>query len=148
MPVGDYSAVHFFYGKEVSDPSIFERKEIGDCFTSFTAGYEQEKAKWTRAQALGLTYILAIEASASDVLKGHSYWTEGEVHEAKKSGLAMIRQLMTLQRKYGLQVWFCTSRREMAWRMQEYFLAWERLPLGGEGREREGVGEGGEGGHG
>ena len=62
-----------------------------------------------------------------EILKGHTYWQGGEFKESKKTGYAMLKQLMTLQRKYGLFCWFCQSRREMAVMIQEYFLAWERV---------------------
>ena len=123
LPLGDYGA---FYGERL-DPTVIERKSISDLFTSFTSGYEAERAKILKAIVLELSYILAIEATASEILKGHSYWKDGEVHEHQKTGLAMLRQLMTLQRKYGIAVWFCTTRKEMAWRILEYFLAGERL---------------------
>ena len=128
LATGDYGCYHRRTDGWHRDPVIFERKSVSDCFASFTSGYEREKAKWQRAQALGLTYILAIEATCTEILKGHTYWQGGELQEAKKSGLAMIRQLMSLQRRYGLGVWFCSSRREMALRIQEYFLSVERLP--------------------
>ena len=122
LPLGDYGAS---YGDRL-DPTVIERKSISDLFTSFTSGYEAERAKILKAITLELSYILAIEATASEILKGHSYWQAGERHEAKKTGLAMLRQLMMLQRKYGIAVWFCTTRTEMAWRILEFFLAGER----------------------
>ena len=128
MTAGDYTARHQVGTVEQLDSTVFERKAVGDLFASFTAGYTREKAKWQRAQTLGLTYILAIEATCTEILKGHTYWQGGELREAKKSGIAMIRQLMSLQRRYGLGVWFCSSRREMALRIQEYFLSFERMP--------------------
>lgn len=123
LPLGDYSA---FYGERL-DPTVIERKSISDLFTSFTSGYEAERTKILKAAELHRSYILAIEATASEILKGHSYWKGGEVHEHHKTGIAMLRQLMTLQRKYGIAVWFCTTRKEMAWRILEFFLAGERL---------------------
>ncbi len=123
LSVGDYGAWH----GQTQDPVVFERKGIGDLFNSFTAGYEQERAKILRAARLGLTYVLAIEASATEILKGHSYWAGGEVRESRKTGIAMLRQLCTIQRKYGIQVQFFSGRREMALYLQEYFLSWERV---------------------
>ena len=122
LPVGDYGALH----GEDPDSTIFERKSVADLFTSFSGNYKAEREKILRAKAQELTYVLAIEGTATDILAGHMYWKDGEAHESRKSGLAMIRQLMTLQRKYALPVWFCAGRREMAWRIQEYFLAQER----------------------
>src|SRR3990167_5596529 len=127
LAVGDYAALHDYQGQSVLDPAIVERKGVGDLFRSFTAEYEAEKAKLLKAQAWGLTYILAIEASATEVLKGHTYWAGGELRESQKSGVAMLRQLFSLCRRHGVVLWFCSSRTEMAWRIQEFFLAWERM---------------------
>lgn len=129
LPVGDYGAEH----GEVPDLSVIERKSIPDLFSSYTSGYEQERNKMKKAAGMNLTFILAIEGTATEVMKGHSYWKAGEVHDSHKTGMAMIRQLMTIQRKYGISVWFCTTRKEMAWRIQEYFLAQDRLLCQGEG---------------
>ena len=123
LEVGDYTAMH----GEVRDSSVVERKSLADLFTSFAGNYEAEKDKLLKAKGMGLTYILAIEVPFLEVLKGNTYWKDGELHESKKSGLSQIRQLMTWQRKYGVVVWFCQSRREMAMQIQEYFLAQERV---------------------
>ena len=127
LPVGDYGALHDIKGTMVQDTTVFERKNLGDAFSSFTTGYLREKAKWTRAKAAGLTYLLAIEGTISEVLNGHTYWAGGQSHQAKKDGLTLLKQLCTCQRKYGIQVMFFASRREMALYIQEYFLAWERV---------------------
>ncbi len=74
-----------------------------------------------------MKYILAIEASASEIRKGHQYWKDGELKESAKSGISQIKQLMTISRKYDVEVWFCEGRRDMAFRIMEYFLAYERL---------------------
>ena len=123
LQVGDYGAEH----ASGPDLTVIERKGMGDLFNSYTGGYEQERNKIIKAANLGLTFILAIEASATEVLKGHTYWDGEQRREHRKTGLAMFRQLCTINRKYGVQVWFCTSRTEMAWRILEYFLAQERL---------------------
>lgn len=128
LPVGDYGAGHLVKGVVQEDGAIIERKSVPDLFTSFTGErYEAERDKVLRAKALGLKYILAIESSFTELLKGHAYWKDGELHESRKTGIAMIRQLCTMSRKYGMDVWFCTSRREMAMRIQEYFISYERV---------------------
>lgn len=129
LPVGDYACVHRWKDTECLDPVIIERKGISDLFRSFSSSYEAEKAKLEKATALGLAYVLAIEASATEVLKGHTYWSGGEVKESQKSGLVMIRQLFSLCRRHGVSLWFCSSRREMAWRIQEFYLSWERMDV-------------------
>lgn len=124
MSVGDYGCKH----KDGSmDSTVIERKSIGDLYHSFTHEYDNEKAKILRAKAAGLTYILAIESPALDVRKGHQYWKGGELHEVKKSGIAQVRQIMTISRKYDVPVWWCAGRIEMAFLVQEYFLAAERI---------------------
>ena len=123
LKVGDYGAEH----AKGPDLSVVERKGVADLFNSYTSGYDQERNKILKAKELGLTFILAIEASASEILKGHSYWDGERRREHPKTGLAMIRQLCTLNRKYGVQVWFCTSRLEMSWRISS---RWLRSPSG------------------
>lgn len=123
LPVGDYAARHLIEGQEIPDVHICERKAIGDLYTSFASGYEREKAKWTKAQQLGLRYILAIEGTRNDVLQADSYRKEGELQPRRKDGLAQLRQLCSLQVRYGITVWFCESRRMMAWYLLEFYAA-------------------------
>jgi len=120
---GDYTAWH----DGVPDNTVCERKSIADLFSSFTSNYDAERKKIKLAKKLNLNYIIAIEATASQILQGHQYYAKGGLRQHKKSGMAMLRQLMTIQRKYGIAVWFCSSREDMAMRIQEYFLAWERV---------------------
>ena len=129
LPVGDYGAEHEQEGGEIiRDMTVVERKSVSDLFNSFTGkSYERERAKIKRAKTMGMKYVLAVEATVTEVLKGHSYWNGFKQVEHPKSGLAMFRQLCTIQRKYGIEVWFCAGRAEMAWRVMEYFLAQERV---------------------
>lgn len=129
LPVGDYTAGHLVEGKEVMDTTVIERKGVIDCFNSFTGdNYDRERAKILRAKDLGLGYIIAVEASVTELLQGCSWWAKGERHEHRKTGMAMLRQLCSLERRYGVQVWYCSSRSEMALRIIEFFLAQERIP--------------------
>ena len=118
------------YGARYNDSvikTVFERKSLGDLFNSYTSNYEAEKAKFLRAHESGFRFILAIEEPFSEVLKGHTYRKNGELVESKKSGISMIRQLMTITNKYGVEVHYFQSRREMALYIQEYFLAFKRI---------------------
>ena len=123
VSVGDYTSWH----DDLPDPAVVERKSLPDLFSSFTSNYDAERRKIKKAESLQLQYILAIEGSATQILQGHTYWAKGQVQESKKSGLAMLKQLMTVQRKYQISIWFCSGRRDMAIRIQEYFLAMERI---------------------
>lgn len=124
LAVGDYGAR---YDDGSEDCAVIERKSVADLFHSFTHEYENEKAKIMRAKELDRKYILAIESPALTVLKGHRYKKGGKWHEVKKEGISQVRQIMTVSRKYGVDVWWCQNRTEMAFRIQEYYLAGLRM---------------------
>lgn len=124
LDVGDYGCQHL---DGSMDKTVIERKSIGDLFHSFTQEYENEKAKIKRAKDAGLRLVLAIESPALEVRKGHTYWKGGQEHKVQKDGLSQVRQILTLQRRGDFaEVWWCTSRTEMAFLIQEYFLTYER----------------------
>ena len=127
LSTGDYSASYVIGGRVVESSSVIERKEKGDLFSSYTSGYDRERKKFLRAIEAGKKFILAIEGTASDILSGHTYIKGGIEHASKKDGMAMLRQLMSCSHKYGIQLWFCSSRHEMSVMIQEYFLAEERM---------------------
>lgn len=125
------------YGLETGDYSIriagelapvrIERKSIGDLFSSFSGdNYRREKEKIERAKASNLRYILAIEASCSQVRKGHNYTKQGIQHLCQKDGLSQVKQLETISLKYGITVWYCNGREDMAMRVQECLLSYVR----------------------
>lgn len=127
LGVGDYAASYVIGGRVVESHAVIERKSIGDLFSSYTSGYARERDKFFRARAAGREFILAVEGSVETVLNGHTYVKGGEVRRAKKDGMTMVRQLFSCAHKYGIEVWFCESRRIMALMVQEYFLAEERM---------------------
>jgi ERCC4-type nuclease len=129
LSVGDYSASYVIGGKTVESASVIERKEKGDLFSSYTSGYERERAKFLRAKEANKTFILAIEGTAAEILRGHTYVKGGIERESKKDGMTMLRQLLSCANKYGIQLWFCSTKNEMAILTQEYFLAEERMLL-------------------
>jgi ERCC4-type nuclease len=124
---GDYSASFVIDGRVVESNSFVERKNIGDLFSSYTSGYERERAKFIRCKELGKRFILAIEGTASDILSGHTYTKGGVEHQSKKDGMTMLKQIMSCACKYQIIPWFCESRTVMALMIQEYFLAEERM---------------------
>ena len=114
--MGDYTARHRD-GK--MDTTVIERKGVGDLFNSFTHEYENEKAKILRAKEAGLHYVLAVESTPLGIRAGYKF--------SKKDGLSQVRQIMTISRKYGVEVWWCANREEMAFQIQEYFLVRDRM---------------------
>lgn len=127
LSVGDYSASFVIGGRTVESSTIVERKSIGDLFGSYTSGYERERAKFLRCKELGKRFVLAVEGTASDILKGHTYTKGGVEHQSKKDGMTMLKQIMSCANKYQILPWFCESRAIMALMIQEYFLAEERM---------------------
>lgn len=139
LSFGDYTASYVIGGKEVTSSTVVERKAKGDLFSSYTSGYERERAKIIRAKVDGKKFILAIEGTATDILSGHTYTKGGVDYESKKDGMTMVRQLMTCCHKYGIVLWLCESREAMALMVQEYFLAEERFLKKQAEEEREKV---------
>lgn len=122
LTVGDYGAL--VHGEALK--VVVERKSIPDIFSSFSSGYEAEKNKILKAKALGIKYIIAIEGTVLRVLRGHTYWNGKEDITHPKSGIAQLRQLLTISIKYQTEIWYCSTREEMALRIQEYFLRWAK----------------------
>ena len=125
LDFGDYACVH---NDGTMDKMRFERKSVADAFSSFSGdNYLNEKRKIARAKTAGSDYSILIEAPLFEVRKGCTFKKGGEIHEVRKSGIAQIRQLLTISRKYGIGLQFFQSRSEMAFYIQEFFLTQERL---------------------
>lgn len=114
LPYGDYTAL--VHGKPV--PLVFERKGFSDLWGTMTGGYPRFKKEMERAKADNIKLVLIIEGSYSDVYQGF----EKSVYD----GGSMLKKLATLYTKYDLEYIFCESRRVMARRICDTFLAIER----------------------
>lgn len=112
LDVGDYSCV-FKDGYQV--PIFFERKSIGDLFSTMGMGYKRFKREMLRAHNSNKTLILIVEGSLHDVFAGYEYSTI--------EGLSMVRKLFTLWVKHGLIPVFCNSRREMSEYITQFYIA-------------------------
>jgi ERCC4-type nuclease len=124
LNVGDYACQ---YSDGTWDAVVWERKSVADLFGSYTNNYENERDKILRAKEKGKKFFLAIEAPAKELLKGYSYTKGGVVYTSKKSGIAMLRQLMSVMRKYDIRMFMCSDREEMALLIQEYYLSGLRI---------------------
>lgn len=116
MSYGDYSGV--VHGKKV--PISFCRKAFSDLWGTFstTDGHRRFKAEMERAKLDGMKLILIIEGSYTDVWNGFE--------RSQYDGGSMLKKLATLYLKYDLEYIFCESRRVMARRIADTFLACER----------------------
>ena len=114
LAFGDYTAIVH----EHPVPIVFERKGVSDLFGTMTQGYERFKREMERAKESNMKLILIIEGSYSDVWNG--------IPHSQFDGSSMMKKLATLYVKYDLEYIFCESRRVMARRIVDTFLAVER----------------------
>lgn len=112
LTVGDY-AVRYTSG--VVPPVRFERKSLGDLFSTMTSGYPRFKREILRAQAAHLQLILMIEGTLTRVYQGFD--------RSQLAGESCVKKLFTLAVRYELYPVFCQSRGEMADFMVETFAA-------------------------
>ena len=116
LAYGDYTAL--VHGRPV--PIVFERKGFSDLWgtMSTTDGHRLHKEKIKKAQADSVKLILIIEGSYTDVWNGFE--------RSKYDGASMLKKLATLYVKYDHEYIFCESRRVMARRIADTFLAIDR----------------------
>lgn len=103
-------------GREL--PVSFERKSIGDLFGTLTGGMERFKREIERARDMECAFYLAIEGTMSEVYAGYKHSTV--------PGERIIKTIMTLRVKYGVEPIFCNNREEMKAQIVETFSAIER----------------------
>ena len=118
LPVGDYSC-EFESGLQV--PIIFERKSIGDLFSTLSGGYERFKREIEKAKSLDIKLILIVEGTLTKVLKGYKH--------SKRGPLSLIRQMFMLWIKHDIYPVFCKDRAEMTTYIIEFYAAIGRKAL-------------------
>lgn len=114
LSYGDYSAIVH----ECPVPIIFERKAFGDLWGTMTSGHDRFKREMQRAKDDGIKLILMIEGTYSDVWNGFD--------KSSYDGQSMLKKLAMMYVRYDLEYVFCESRRVMARRIADTFLAVER----------------------
>lgn len=118
LPFGDYTALGKFGEEYKPIPLVFERKNLGDLFSTMTHGYDRYKKEMQRAKDSQMKLILIVEGTYTDVWNGYEH--------SQFDGPSMIKKLNTLYVKYDHEFWFCESRRVMARRIVDTFSAIER----------------------
>ena len=122
LDYGDYAAI-------INDkpcPVYFERKSIGDLFGTLSRkkGKTGEsradifKKEISRCAADGNRLVLIIECTFTDILKGYEY--------SDIKGESIARTLFTFMIRYHVPFVCCSSRREMANYISEFYYALER----------------------
>ena len=112
LPVGDYQPA---FEDGTRPPIVFERKSVADLAGTLTKGYDRFKAELLRAQEAGLTLIVVVEDSLTDVRRGAPY--------SQESGESLLQRCFTLMIRYKLQMVFCQDRREAARYILEFSKA-------------------------
>ena len=118
LRVGDYGCR---YLDGTVPPIFFERKSVGDLWGTMTAGYPRFKKEMSRGWDSGVTIILAIEATLTEVYGGFS--------RSQVAGDSMVQKLFTLQRRHNLPLVFCDGRAEMVAYITEFYEAIGREKL-------------------
>lgn len=94
-------------------PLSFERKALGDLFSTLTSGYKRFKKEIVRAREAKVKLVIVIEGSLNRILKGAPHSTV--------AGITILRKLITLWMRYGVEFHWFTTREEMALFIVETF---------------------------
>ena len=114
LDFGDYSC--HFDGQVC--PIYFERKSLSDLFGTLTSGYKRFKDEINRSIESKSRLVIIIEVSLTDILKGHK-------HSSVK-GESIAKTLFTLMVRHHIPFICCTSRREMALYISEFYHSYWR----------------------
>lgn len=112
LDAGDYAA-RFVDGTR--PPIIFERKGLGDLFSTLTLGHQRFKQEIARAADMKIKLILAIEGTSDEIEMGTPY--------SSFKGASMLRKLQTLWLRYDLPHLFFSSRGSMARYIVSFYKA-------------------------
>ena len=119
LKFGDYGCM---FSATYQYPVVFERKGIGDLFGSLTYGYDRFRRMFERAAKANYKVIIAIEGTREKVLNGYP-------HSARDPE-SVIKQLETINNKYGVAHIFFPSRIAMSHYICNYYYE-EYINYGG-----------------
>lgn len=111
LKFGDYGCM---FSETYQYPVVFERKNIGDLFGTLTHGYDRFRREFDRAEKAKFKLIIAIEGTKEKVLSGYK-------HSARDPE-SIIKQLETINTKYGVSHIFFPSRIAMQNYIVDYYV--------------------------
>lgn len=120
LNVGDYMCE---FENGFTPPVSFERKSIGDLFSTLGKGYRRFKKEIERAKESETRLELLIEGSISKVEKGIKW--------SKRAGEEVARQVMTIYMKYDIRPVFCVNANDASLYITRYFEAIGKLYVKG-----------------
>lgn len=114
LKFGDYGCID---SAGVQIPVVFERKSKNDLYGSLTQGYDRLRKVFHRAEKSGFKLVIVIEGDKENILRGCD-------HSARDPE-SIIKQLETINTKYGVSHMFFKTRHQMSAYIQSYFEAKE-----------------------
>lgn len=118
LDVGDYGCT---FKNGYTPPVYFERKALGDLFSTLTSGYKRFKQEILRAKDNDVKLYLLIEATILDVQMGANHSTV--------KGDTILKTINTLWLKYDLVPFFMPNGLEMSLFIQGFYSAIGRKAL-------------------
>lgn len=111
LPVADYGCS---FKDNHLHQVLFERKSVADLYGTLTQGYDRFRRMFQKAESKNFKVIIAIEGSKEKVLAGYK-------HSARDPE-SIIKQLETINTKYGVSHIFFPSRIAMQNYIVDYYV--------------------------
>lgn len=106
------------YGCELKDgyiiPTVFERKNCSDLFSSLSKGYSRFRKCFERANKAGFKMVICIEGTKERILKGCSH--------SQRNGCSIVLQLETIKERYGVDHKYFATRELMSEFIETFYL--------------------------
>ena len=112
LPYGDYGCL---YENGYKAPYVFEKKALGDLYSSLSKGYTRLKRRMNQAIKDNVTFIIIIEASLTKINKGYK-------HSTRKPS-EIIQQLFTLMVRHNIMFVCCKDAEEASLFITNFFMA-------------------------
>ncbi len=110
LKFGDYGAM---FSETHQHPVVFERKSIADLYGTCTFQYDRFRKCFERAEKARFKFIIAVEGTKEKVLLGYKH--------SSRDPATLIKQLETIERKYGVVTMFFPSRIAMQNYIVDYY---------------------------
>jgi len=111
LDVGDYGA-ELPNGQII--PIFFERKSIGDLYSTLSHGYERFKQEIERSKGYNYQIIIIVERNLSTILTGFGY--------SSRTPQSIVYQLFTILARYKVWTVFCRDRNEASEYITQFFI--------------------------
>ena len=112
LDFGDYQAK---FKDGYIPPVSFERKALGDLFSTLSKGYPRFKKEINRSVKAESLLVIIVECNLTRILKGYRY--------SKRSGSEITKQLFTLMIKHHIPFVCCKDRKEISEYITRTFVA-------------------------